>query len=66
MRAWLLICDQWRVAPMGGVLGLDWPCARTLLDAHGTALDRALVTALRAIERGAVEELRAAAERGSG
>ena len=65
MRAWLLVCDQWRIAPMGGVLGLDWPGVRTLLDAHGDALDPALVTALRTIERAAVEELRAAADRRS-
>ena len=50
---------------MGGVLGLDWPGARTLLDAHGVALDPALVTALRTVERAAVEELRAVASRGS-
>ena len=46
---------------MGGLLGLDWPGSRVLLDTQGTALDAPLLDALRTLERAALAALRNAA-----
>ena len=48
---------------MGGLLGIDWPAVKVLLEAHGVALDATLVAALRIVERAAAAELRTAAGR---
>lgn len=51
----MVVSDQWRVGPMGVVLGLDWPAVDVLLTASGTTLDAELLEGLRVME-GAVLE----------
>ena len=42
---------------MGGVLGLDWPAVKVLLQAQGVKLTRRLVRGLRMMEREARQVL---------
>lgn len=46
---------QWRVAPMGGVLGLDYPALEILIRAAGHQLR--LLFDIQIIERAAVREI---------
>ncbi len=57
VAAWSLICDQWRVGAMGGVLGLDWSAVKVLLKAQGVKLTKRLVRGLRMMEREARQVL---------
>lgn len=54
-RAFLAVATQWRVAPGGGVIGLDYAAAAAGLGAEGIAVTPDLWREMRAIERGAVE-----------
>ena len=64
----MVVSDQWRLGPLGIVLGLDWPAVDVLLRSSGITLDAALLEGLRVME-GAVLEVwaeRRDSPRGSG
>ena len=61
MRAWMVICDQWHLAPSGHPIRIDWPAVKVLLDAHRFGLG-ALVEGLRVEEREVAAELARQAE----
>ena len=57
MKAFLICSSQWRVAPMGGIFGLDYAGAAAALAAHGID-KRDVFGGLQAMERAAVAALR--------
>ena len=52
----MVVSDQWRLGPMGVVMGLDWPAVDVLLKASLVTLDAELLDGLRVME-GAVLEV---------
>ena len=52
-EVWHWVCDMWRVAPMGGVLGLDYPCVESTMRMMGIKNQREIFFDLRAMDRAA-------------
>ena len=55
IRTWMAVCDQWRVGPWGGALGLDWPAVEVLARIADMPLDAERLDALRVMEGAALE-----------
>jgi len=55
-EAFHLCATQWRHAPMGGLLGLDYPAVEIVLRAHSIPLQT--LTEIQHIEAGALAEFR--------
>lgn len=56
MRAFLLCQTQWRVAPMGGLAGLDYAGCKVALKAAGISI-KAVFKALQVMESEVLEAL---------
>ncbi|QYK42868.1 MAG: DUF1799 domain-containing protein [Paracoccaceae bacterium] len=54
-RAFLAVCTQWRLAPGGVVIGLDYAAALAALAAEGIEVTPEVWRDLRAIEAGAIK-----------
>lgn len=59
LNCFLAVCRLWRVGPMGGVLGLDYPGVEAVLRMRKIKLDAALLDDLAVMEDGAMEVLNA-------
>lgn len=55
LEAFLLVRRQWRIAPMGGVIGLDFPGVESLLRMSKIEADAELLDDLSMIEGGVLE-----------
>ena len=49
------MCDQWRIGPWGGALGLDWPAVEVLARIADLPLDAERLDGLRVMEGAALE-----------
>jgi hypothetical protein len=59
LNAFLAVGRQWRVAPMGGLLGLDYPGVEAVLRMRKIKVDAELLDDLAVMESGALEVLNA-------
>ncbi len=55
LEAFLAVATQWRLAPSGALVGLDYAAAKVALTALGIRLDRGLMEGLQVMERAAAD-----------
>jgi hypothetical protein len=66
VELFLAVQTQWRMAPMGGVLGLDYSAVDVAIRRGGHADDAETFAGLQVMERAAVAEIQAQQERNKG
>ena len=59
LKCFMLVRRQWRIGPMGGVLGLDYPGVQAVLRMRKIRIDADLLDDLAAMEAGAMDVLNA-------
>ena len=59
MEAFLTVCQQWRVGPLGGLLGFDYPGVEALLRMSEIEVNVDLLADLRIMEGAALAVLNA-------